>query len=142
MDGERMRSWTRTAAVAGALLLAGCGGGQGDGARASAPASRGGEPSSTRAAREDDDSPGAKLYREGCIMCHGEGGRGTQLGPSLADAQWRRARGGAPDQIAAVVRGGVPDPDDFPVPMPARGDGTFDNEEVAAVAGYVQSLSR
>jgi mono/diheme cytochrome c family protein len=130
--------------MAALALLAACdeiGGGGGGSARAATPAA---EREAGRASRPsaDDGSEGAKLYREACIMCHGEGGRGTQLGPSLADAQWRRARGGAPDQIAAVVRGGVPDPDDFPVPMPARGDGTFDNEEVAAVAGYVQSLSR
>ncbi|HEX8697099.1 MAG TPA: cytochrome c [Longimicrobium sp.] len=123
-------------------LLAACDrlGGEG-GARAATPAS-GQETSSASRSSADDGSDGAKLYRQACIMCHGEGGRGTQLGPSLADAEWRRAQGGAPDQIAAVVRGGVPDPGEFPVPMPARGDGTFDNEEVAAVSSYVQSLSR
>lgn len=127
--------------MAALALLAACDGGGGNGsARAATPSS--GQEARSGSRSSDDDSEGAQLYRQACIMCHGEGGRGTQLGPSLADAEWRRARGGAPDQIAAVVRSGVPDPDDFPVPMPARGDGTFDDREVAAVAGYVQSLSR
>lgn len=128
--------------MAALALLVACdeiGGGGNGSARAATPSS---DRQASSASSADEDSEGARLYRRACIMCHGEGGRGTQLGPSLADAEWRRARGGTPDQIAAVVRGGVPDPDDFPVPMPPRGDGTYDDQEVAAVAAYVQSLSR
>ncbi|HYJ78406.1 MAG TPA: cytochrome c [Longimicrobiaceae bacterium] len=137
-----MRIWKFmvAAGIAAAALLAECHR-AGSGRREPAVASGGeGGARSPRAAAEDS-TPAGLLYRRACIMCHGEAGRGTQLGPSLADAEWRRARGGAPEAVAAVVAAGVPDPDDFPVPMPARGDGGFGDDEVRAVSSYVAALA-
>jgi mono/diheme cytochrome c family protein len=69
-------------------------------------------------------------------MCHGERGAGTQLGPALND----RAR--TADAIAQAVSTGVPDAEPPHTPMPPRGDGTFSEQDVRAVALYVHSLAR
>ena len=114
------------------VLLAACGGGDDDGARA-APREPARPPSPDEARAME--TPGGKLYIQACIMCHGEGGRGTPLGPPLAGAA-------STEQVAQAVAQGVADPGDFPVPMPDRGDGTFGDEEIRAVSDYVASLGR
>lgn len=126
-----------TAVIGGLLFVAGCGGGdagaatrgdgRGGGGGASAAAS------SSKAAGEEAGE-GAELYRASCIMCHGERGEGTQLGPAL--------RGAPPQQVAQAVRQGVPDPGDYPVPMPAHGADVLDEEELRAVSDYAASLGR
>lgn len=35
-----------------------------------------------------DISAGALLFKENCVVCHGENGVGGQVGPNLADAYW------------------------------------------------------
>lgn len=128
-----MRSWKQAVVMAMAVVsVAGCdgdGGADGEG--------EGGTILSReeRRARENE-SPGQRLYRQSCIMCHGEGGRGTQLGPALAGAA-----GGAPG-VAAAVRDGVAASDSFPVPMPPRGDGTFTHAQIDTVSQYVATLAR
>jgi mono/diheme cytochrome c family protein len=120
-------------AAATILVAAACGGESGaaeDGAKASGPGA------SRRAEREKAESPGATLYRESCIMCHGEAGAGTQLGPPLAGA------GRAVEQVATAVREGVPTPQAYPVPMPPRGNGSFDDEQIRTVSEYVTTLAR
>ncbi len=91
----------------------------------------------TREVGED----GRKLYVRACIMCHGEQAGGTQLGPSLTDLEWTGGRSGTFEEITAVVRDGVPEPADFPVPMPPRGDGSFTDAQIRAVAAYTYSIS-
>ena len=114
------------------MIAAACGGeggGEGDSSASGPDAGR-------RAEREKDESPGATRYRGSCIMCHGERGAGTQLGPPLAGAA-RPA-----EQVAATVRDGVPTPQSYPVPMPPRGNGSFDDEEIRTVSEYVTTLAR
>ncbi|HEX2079284.1 MAG TPA: cytochrome c [Longimicrobium sp.] len=84
---------------------------------------------------------GRRLYRETCVMCHGEGGRGTQLGPSLVDSEWSRGAGTF-DEVIQVVTEGAPATEQYGVPMPPKGNGTFTDEQIRAVAAYTFSLSR
>ena len=132
--------WTTTAVLA-VLLLAGCdrGGGSSRGGAGAEP----GAPAVAAADEEPEESgEGPQLYRKACIMCHGVRGRGTQLGPALADAEWRQAAGGTAEAVAGVIRDGVPQPQEFPVPMPPRGDGTFSDDKIRIVAEYVGTLAR
>lgn len=76
-----------------------------------------------------------------CATCHGPDARGTQLGPSLRDQEWISITGSFED-IQAVVRNGVAEPKEFPVPMPRGGAGDFDETQIQAVAAYVYALSR
>lgn len=90
-------------------------------------------------ARQGDQ--GRSLYRGSCVMCHGEGGRGTQLGPSLVDAEWSRGAGTF-EEVIQVVAEGAPATEQYGVPMPPRGNGTLTDEQIRAVAAYTFSLSR
>jgi mono/diheme cytochrome c family protein len=88
----------------------------------------------------EQGAAGRRLYALACVMCHGERAEGTQLGPPLATGEW--THGGSLEEIAAVVTEGAAATEEFGVPMPARGDGTFTEEQVRAVSAYVFSLSR
>lgn len=83
---------------------------------------------------------GRELYLRACVMCHGENGGGNALGPSLIDRQWLEGNGSF-EEIMAVVRNGVPEPKEFPVPMPPRGDGSFTDEQIRAVSAYTSSIA-
>ena len=141
----------RAMTAAALLLLAvfsGCdrGGGARSGqksaGRAEAPADSGPPPGQLPqgvTARQGDE--GRTLYRASCVMCHGEGGRGTQLGPSLVDSEWSRGSGTF-EEVIQVVTEGAPATEQFRVPMPPKGNGTFTDEQVRAVSAYTFSLSR
>jgi len=121
------------AAAAAAVLLAACGGDGGDAGRTAGQGGR--TASATR--EEETATPGAALYRRACVMCHGERGAGTPLGPALND------RRRAVDEVVRVVEAGAPASDTASyTPMPPRGDGTFTEQDVRTVAEYVRSLAR
>jgi mono/diheme cytochrome c family protein len=84
---------------------------------------------------------GRGLYRQTCVMCHGENGQGTQLGPSLIDPTWTQGTGSL-DEIIAVVTAGAPGSEAFSVPMPPRGNGALTDEQIRAVSAYTWSLAR
>ncbi|MBB4637109.1 c-type cytochrome [Longimicrobium terrae] len=84
--------------------------------------------------------PGRGLYRQACVMCHGEAGGGTQLAPSIVDATWTKGTGSL-EEIVAVVTEGVAGTEAHPVPMPPRGNGTFTDEQIRAVSAYTWSLA-
>jgi mono/diheme cytochrome c family protein len=84
---------------------------------------------------------GRKLFAETCTVCHGPDVKGTQLGPSLVDAEWLQGSGTVPE-IEQAIRAGVPEPQEYPVPMPPLGGGTYTPEEVRALAVYVYSLGQ
>ena len=118
-------------AVAAAALLAACGGEKGDAPRSAA---QGG--SVLPPAAEEPASAGGALYRRACVMCHGERGAGTALGPALNDRRREVA------EVVRVVDAGAPATKEKHAPMPPRGDGTFTDQDVRSVAEYVQSLAR
>ena len=76
-----------------------------------------------------------------CATCHGLDAGGTQLGPSLRDGEWTHGSGTV-EEIQQIVIQGVPDPEEYPVPMPPGGGGTFDQEELRSLAAYVYAVSR
>jgi mono/diheme cytochrome c family protein len=82
---------------------------------------------------------GRGLYDGSCIACHGPAGTGTQLGPSLADTVHIHTDGSF-EQTVEVIRAGVAEPREFPVPMPPLGGGRYDAEQVRALAAYVLAL--
>jgi len=88
----------------------------------------------------DQAMEGQRLF-EVCAVCHGTDARGTQLGPSLRSGEWIHIQGET-EQIAEIIRAGVPQPKQYPVPMPPGGGGAFDDGEVRALATYVYVLSR
>lgn len=81
---------------------------------------------------------GQELYTTTCLACHGPAGEGTQLGPRVDGAEWRGI-GGTPEEIAAVIRAGTTESEEFPVPMPAFGP-ELAPEQVQALAAYVYAM--
>ncbi len=82
---------------------------------------------------------GKAVYTRGCIACHGSNGEGTQLGPSLQDTVWIHSAGDA-GAIMEVIRAGVAEPREFPVPMPPEGGIAINDAEMRALAAYVSVL--
>lgn len=143
--------WTMTAALLLAVFV-GCDRGGGGGG-----ASRGGGDVKGAVAPGDSGPPpgqlpqgvsvaqgneGRALYRGTCVMCHGDGGRGTPLGPSLVDATWAAGRTGSFEEITQVVTEGAPATEEFGVPMPPRGNGALTDAQIRAVSAYAYSLAR
>ena len=75
-----------------------------------------------------------------CYVCHGMEAKGGPVGPDLTDGQWLNGDGSL-GFIASTVRQGVPQPKQFPAPMPPMGGASLSEEHVNAVAAYVYSLS-
>jgi len=94
-------------------------------------------PGVTQAMVED----GQRLYGTVCSACHGAGGAGSPAGPALRDQEWLHIAG-AYDEIVATIQAGVPVPLQFPAAMPPMGGGSFDAEQVRALAAYIFALSR
>lgn len=134
-----------------ALLLAvfsGCdrgagGGAPRDGARHSAAKGDSGPPPGQlpQGVTAEQGKEGQRLYRATCVMCHGDSGEGTQLGPSLVDAEWSQGTG-AFEEIIRVVTDGAPATETFGVPMPVRGNGALTDAQIRAVSAYAFSLAR
>jgi mono/diheme cytochrome c family protein len=121
----------------------GCGAGEVDEPVLDPPAAEEGPPPGElpQGLTAEQGAEGRRLYRTACVMCHGEQAEGTQLGPPLAEGEWSRG-GGAFEEIVQVVTEGAPATDGYGVPMPARGGGAMDDEQIRAVAAYAYSLSR
>ncbi|MFL5541597.1 MAG: c-type cytochrome [Longimicrobiaceae bacterium] len=137
-NGGRTEGWSMVmrmgaVAAAAAVLLTACGRDGGDAGRSTGQ----GERTASAAQEEETASPGRDLYRRACVMCHGERGAGTALGPALNDRRRELA------DVVRVVEAGAPAADTASyTPMPPRGDGTFTDQDVRAVAEYVRSLAR
>ena len=77
-----------------------------------------------------------------CSVCHGADAKGTTgLAPDLTGGTWLHGDGSYAF-IVGLVEQGVPDPKQFPAPMPPKGGAKLRPEQVRAVAAYVYSLSR
>lgn len=83
---------------------------------------------------------GAQHFRTVCAACHGPGGGGTAAAPVLADQEWLNIAGSY-DEIVGVITTGVPNPEQFPAPMPPLGGGSFSPDQVRELAAYVFALS-
>jgi cytochrome c oxidase cbb3-type subunit 3 len=83
---------------------------------------------------------GMQLFGTVCTACHGVGGGGTAAGPQLSDASWIHISGSF-DEIVNIIQTGVPTPRDFAAPMPPMGGGSFNADQVRAIAAYIYALS-
>lgn len=78
----------------------------------------------------------------GCQACHGPQAGGTQLAPDLTDAEWLHVPGPTVDDLARVIQAGVPQPAQFPAPMPPMGGASLTAEQVQALAAYLASIAQ
>lgn len=78
----------------------------------------------------------------GCHACHGPQATGTQLGPDLTDGNWINATGRNFDEIVQVIQAGVPQPVEYPGPMPPMGGANLSPDQVQALAAYVYGISQ
>ena len=73
---------------------------------------------------------GQQLYQRDCSFCHGDEGKGTSNGPDLVTGENGPA---LTDFMLRTGRMPIADPDD-----PVRpGDSPYDDEEIAALVGYL-----
>lgn len=84
---------------------------------------------------------GQQLFGRVCSSCHGAGGAGSAAGPPLDDRQWLNISGAYPE-IVQLIKTGVPNPREFPGVMPPRGGGSFSDDEVARIGAYVYAISQ
>jgi mono/diheme cytochrome c family protein len=157
------REWLRLVI---AVTLAACGGDAGDeGAMsgdtgAAATPTTTGATGTTPATTPGTGAPGAAALPPGvtaemvssgktifestapCYTCHGPDGGGTALAPNLRDTTWLNIDGSL-QAIEGIVRSGVPQPKQFPAPMPAMGGAQppLTDQQVRSVAAYVYSIS-
>jgi cytochrome c oxidase cbb3-type subunit 3 len=85
---------------------------------------------------------GSRAFADNCAPCHGAGGGGAKGYPNLVDNDW--LWGGTLANIQQTITHGVRSTDDagHQGSMPAFGrDGMLKDDQVAAVANYVRSLS-
>ena len=142
----------RARVAVGALLslacLAACGGNGEDADEAARVASEAEvEPFDPALARNLPPNVTPEQAQEGreqfvvCATCHGPDARGTQLGSPLRDQEWTHIDGSY-EEIQRVIREGVAETEDYPVPMPRGGAASFTDEQLRGVAAYVYALSR
>jgi len=134
------------------LAMAACGGGDG-----APPAEETQQPPAEAApaadAASDMDLPEgvtAAMVAEGeavftgagiCFTCHMAGGVGGPLAPNLTDDEWLNVEGSY-ESIVENIMTGVLEPKEFPGLMPPKGGAPITDEQVAAVAAYVWTLSQ
>lgn len=75
-----------------------------------------------------------------CYTCHGEAGVGTGLAPNLADDVWLHSDGSYPAIVKQITEG-VTAPKESMIPMLPKGGTQITDEQTAAVAAYVWTLS-
>lgn len=83
---------------------------------------------------------GQQLYGTVCVACHGGAGAGGPVGPTLNDQEWIHITGQY-EEIVSIINSGVPQPRQYPAPMPPQGGGNFTDEQVRSIAAYVYALS-
>lgn len=88
------------------------------------------------------DGQGLFAGRAGCFTCHGRAAEGAALGPALNDREWIHLESGRLDEILGIIRAGVPQPVEYPGPMPPMGGVQLTDREIDALAAYVFAVSR
>ena len=93
---------------------------------------------------QEQVSQGRQLFTGagGCHACHGPQATGTQLAPDLTDGEWINVSGPNVEEIAELIRTGVPQPVEHPAPMPPMGGANLSAEQVQALAAYVGTLGQ
>ena len=76
-----------------------------------------------------------------CFTCHMAGGVGGPTAPDLTDDEWLNIEGSY-ESIVQNIMTGVLEPKEFPGLMPPKGGSAITDEQVAAVAAYVWTLSQ
>ena len=116
------------------LVIAACGGGDGDGGDAAAPANAG---------QGGDAANGETVYLNTCASCHGADALGIEgLGKQLADSFYVQNTSEA-ELYTLIVEGRASDhPDnDTGVAMPPKGGNpSLSDESIADVIAYLKSL--
>lgn len=130
-------------------IAAACGGGDarrdGDrGANASSPSQTGTGPGAAAASEGPatvalGDSIFHGLMGGTCYTCHGADAEGTQLAPDLTDARWLHGDG-SEQFLVQIITNGVMTPKEYSSVMPPKGGAPLTDEQVRAVAMYVDSL--
>ena len=87
---------------------------------------------------------GRQLFsgQAGCQACHGPSAGGTQLAPDLTDAEWLNVPEPTVEALAGIIRSGVPQPREYPAPMPAMGGASLNDAQIQALAGYIASIAQ
>lgn len=95
----------------------------------------------------EEVSMGKQIFsgKGNCMTCHGPDATGTSLAPNLTDDEWLWTTAAAEpqalkDELIAQIHQGVPQPKQFPAPMPAMGGGQLTDQEVQALAAYILTL--
>jgi len=145
------REWSALVAMLAVTMTAACGGGEkggevppADTGTAAAPAPEPTTPAAVPAnlppgVTAEDVAAGQQLFATVCAACHGPDAKGTQLAPNLTDSEWIDIDG-TYDAIVHNIKTGVPQPKQFPAPMPPMGGGNFTDEQVRQLGAYVWSL--
>jgi mono/diheme cytochrome c family protein len=129
-----------------ALMFAACASPEGQPAANSDMSEEAPAPAAEPAPSQDDAliAEGQTLYsgKAICFSCHGPDATGTQLAPNLTDDTWLNIEGEiTSEKIINLIRQGVPQPVEYPAPMPPGGGANLTDAELDAVASYVLSLS-
>jgi mono/diheme cytochrome c family protein len=93
---------------------------------------------------EQQVATGEELFRgtAQCHTCHGPDAQGTPLAPNLTEGPWINLDTGSLEEIEENIRTGVPQPVEYPAPMPPMGGAQLTDEQIDDVAAYVYSISR
>lgn len=91
---------------------------------------------------EEQVEEGRQLFsgQAGCMACHGPNAGGSTLAPDLTDDEWLHLSDPGVDALAELIISGVPEPQQYPAPMPPMGGANLSDEQVRALAAYVASL--
>ncbi|HEX7119217.1 MAG TPA: c-type cytochrome [Longimicrobiales bacterium] len=151
----RWTKWTAVYAVMGMMGMAACQPAEeqppaAEEPAAQAPAAEPGAPAAAPAqlppgVTQEMVAQGQQIFtgQGNCYTCHGMNAEGSQLAPNLTDDQWLwidPAQGDLLTQATERIKSGVPQPKEFPAPMPPMGGAQLSDEQVQAVAAYVLSL--
>ncbi|MEK6253471.1 MAG: c-type cytochrome [Gemmatimonadales bacterium] len=78
-----------------------------------------------------------------CMSCHGATGEGIpSLGANLTDDEWLHVDGSYESIVQNILEGVTAQESSSGVPMPAKGGTAITDDQVAAVAAYVWTLSK